>query len=241
MPNTIDLNCDAGEVSRKIDDSMLPFVTSCNICCGAHAGDKDLIQGTIRKAIQLGVSIGAHPSYPDRVNFGRKSIDLPLNELQSNLLEQISYVKEMTETLGGKLRHVKPHGALYHDVLRNEELAKMFIEAVASVDSELQIYGQAESTFGQHCDRLQLEFVHEAFGDRRYENKNELRSRSNTDALLSDETEFCNQIKRLLRGEIIDVHGQTHELTVQTICLHSDTPNAVNFAKAAHEIIQQNN
>ncbi len=237
----IDLNCDVGEMSREIDDAMLPWVTSCNVCCGAHAGNAELIEGTIREAIRIGVAVGAHPSWPDRKNFGRQSMNLPIETLRTSLLKQIGFVKQLAETLGGKLQHVKPHGALYHDVQQDDRLAEMLVEVVASIDSKLQIYGLAESAFAQVCTRRQIKFVHEAFGDRRYESKNALRSRSHGDALLSDETDFRNQIGGLLRGEIIDVHGQPHDLNVQTICLHSDTPNAVKFVKTAYEIIHQNN
>lgn len=241
MPNTIDLNCDAAEISREIDDSMLPHVTSCNVCCGAHAGDHELIEGTIRKAIELGVYIGAHPSYPDREHFGRKTMDLSIEKLRTSVLEQIAFVKQLTESLGGTLQHVKPHGALYHDVVRDERLAAMFIDGVSSIDSRLAIYGQADSTFAAACSEKGVRFVHEAFGDRSYESKLALRSRIHDDALLCSETDFRDQIQRLLDGEVIDIHGQTRRLTVQSICLHSDTPNAVNFARIAHEIIQQHN
>lgn len=241
MPSSIDLNCDAGEVSRVIDDAMLSFVTSCNVCCGAHAGSEALIKGTISEAIRLGVAIGAHPSWPDRTNFGRQSMNLPIDELRNSLLEQILFVKQATESLGGQLQHVKPHGALYHDVLKDDQLAAMFLDLVTSIDSSLLVYGLANSPMANACSQRNIRFVHEAFGDRRYEDGVSLRSRKHDDALLIEETDFLIQIRHLIDGKVIDVSQQSHQLTVQTICLHSDTPNAVNFARLAHELISTRN
>jgi len=237
----IEINCDVGELSTEIDHSILPFVGSCNVCCGAHAGDETLIEGTIRKAIELGVGVGAHPSWPDRENFGRRTMDLPLDELKASLVEQISFVKRITQSNGGRLQHVKPHGALYHDVLHKPELAKLLVDVVSEIDSELAIYGQAGSAFAATCEAGGLKFKHEAFGDRRYESATQLRARTNNDALIETEAEFCDHVGRLINGMVVDVHGLTHNLPVQTICVHSDTPNAINFARLAHEIIKQRN
>jgi len=234
---TIDINCDAGETSREIDDSILPFVSSCNVCCGAHAGDEQLITGTIKKSIELGVKVGAHPSWPDRENFGRQTMDLPLDQLKVSLREQILFVKTITESNGDRMQHVKPHGALYHDVLRRPELAKLLLEIVSSIDPALAIYGQAGSGFAKMCQLSGLQFVHEAFGDRRYESATELRARSKGDGMIETETEFCDHVGRLIKGTVLDIHGQSHQLPVETICLHSDAPNAINFARLAHEII----
>lgn len=234
---TIDINCDAGEISREIDDSILPFVSSCNVCCGAHASDEQLITGTIKKAIELGVKVGAHPSWPDRENFGRETMDLALDQLKASLREQILSVKTITESNHARMQHVKPHGALYHDVLRRPELAALLIEIVSAIDPTMAIYGQAGSGFAEMCKSSGLRFVHEAFGDRRYESATELRGRSNGDGIVETEAEFCDHVGRLIKGTVIDIHGQAHQLPVETICLHSDTPNAINFARLAHEII----
>ena len=237
----IEINCDAGEINREIDDSILPFVSSCNVCCGAHAGDAALIEGTIQKAIELGVNVGAHPAWPDRENFGRRTMELPLDELKASLLQQIAHVKQVTESNGGVLHHVKPHGALYHDVLRNPEIATLFLDVLTEIDSGLSVYGLAGSTFAESCKDRGIQFVHEAFGDRRYEAATELRARTNSDALIETEADFCNHMGKLTAGSVIDIHGQSHRLPVQTICLHSDTPNAINFARLAHGILKEKN
>ena len=237
----IEINCDAGEISKEIDDSILPFVSSCNVCCGAHAGSPELIEGTIQKAIELGINVGAHPSWPDRENFGRRSMELPLSELKASLLEQILSVKQITQSNGGVLHHVKPHGALYHDVLRNPEIASLVLDVVSEIDSNLVVYGLAGSSFATKTDQHQLRFAHETFGDRCYESAFELRDRTRNDALIETESDFCDHFKQLLSGCVVDIHGQTHRLPVHTICLHSDTPNAINFARLAHGILKEEN
>ncbi|QEG22585.1 LamB/YcsF family protein [Mariniblastus fucicola] len=239
--SAIEINCDVGELSRAIDDAILPLVTACNVCCGAHAGDIELIQGTIREAIRLGVNIGAHPSWPDRDNFGRVSLEISTDELRSSLSQQIEMVKEHVESCGGTLKHVKPHGALYHDVLHREELGELFIEVVLGFDSNLAVYGQAGSTFANQCAKHGLRFVHEAFGDRRYESATKLRSRNHSDALIESDTDFREHFQRLINGQVLDVHGRLSQIPVETICLHSDTPNAIAFARLAREIIGKQN
>lgn len=234
----IEINCDVGELSKEIDDSILPFVSSCNVCCGVHAGDDDLIDSTIAKAIELGVNLGAHPSWPDREHYGRKSMNLPLDELKSSLRDQILYIKDKVESKQGILRHVKPHGALYHDVLCKPEIATLFMNVISEIDSGLAIYAMAGSEFAENCTEQGLRFVHEAFGDRRYESATQLRSRNHNDALIESKADFCDHIERLLSFKIVDIQNVTHRMPVQTICLHSDTPNAIEFARLAHEIIQ---
>ena len=235
----MEINCDVGELSREIDDAILPWVDACNVCCGAHAGDTELITGTIREAIRLGVVVGAHPSWPDRENFGRRSMmDLSVEQLRDSLYNQIIFVKDLVEAEGGELRHVKPHGALYHDVLHREKLASCFKEVVCSVDPGLSIYGMAGSEFGTACEAEGIGFVQEAFGDRRYESGDRLRSRDQDDALIDNEADFKTHLQQLLSGTVVDVHGTAHPLTVDTICIHSDTPHAVKFAKLAHAAIK---
>ena len=152
--------------------------------------------------------------------------------------QQILFVKNIVESEGGRLRHVKPHGALYHDVLQQEELANCFMEGVRSVDPELSIYGMAGSSFGKACTTAGFRFVPEAFGDRRYESGLSLRSRDNDDALIDSEADFQAHLRRLLSGSVVDVHGNANPLTVDTICIHSDTPHAVKFAQLAHAAIK---
>ncbi|MGI9456563.1 MAG: 5-oxoprolinase subunit PxpA [Aeoliella sp.] len=239
MPASIDLNCDVGEVSFERDYSLLPLFSSCNVSCGVHAGDSVLIGSTLREALRLGVAVGAHPSYPDRTNFGRISMDLPPTELAEQLRDQIAKIQGMVESLGGRLQHVKPHGALYHDVAKDVHLAETVVEVVRQLSPTLAFYGQSGSHLAEICENKQVRFVHEAFGDRRYQNRTTLRSRAHTDAVLSDREEFQQQLLSLLEGFVVDVDGQKHALCVQTICLHSDTPQALEFAQLARHTCKE--
>lgn len=234
----IDLNCDVGEISSELDSALLPYVSSCSVSCGVHAGDLGLMESTIREAIGQGVSVGAHPSYPDRDNFGRVSMDVPTNVMAEQLHTQISTVKQIVKSAGGQLRHVKPHGALYHDVVRREELANALLNVVGAIDSELAIFGQADSGLADLCERRGISFVHEVFGDRRYLDGHTLVPRSEPKAVIESVADFERQLKHLLSGNIEDQNGQRHRITAQSICLHSDSPHSVEFAKRAQQLIK---
>lgn len=240
MHDSIDLNCDVGEVSFELDSQILPLVSSCNVSCGSHAGDTDLIAKTLAEAIRLGVAVGAHPSYPDRENFGRVSMPLAPQELVAELREQIGLVRSMAESLGGELHHVKPHGALYHDMQTNEPLAVAVVDLVRELNPELAFYGQADSPLAGICTAAGVRFVHEAFGDRRYADATTLRPRTGPDAVVDNQDDFLQHLSRLHHGHVIDHAGREHPLTVQTICLHSDTPHAATFAQAANRYFEEN-
>jgi len=232
----MEINCDVGEVSREIDDAILPWVSACNVCCGEHAGDEELIVGTICEAIRLGVSIGAHPSWPDRENFGRRSMNLAPSEFKATMNDQIRFIKSLVEAEGSKLDHVKPHGALYHDVIADTELARQLYEVVKSIDPSLVVYGMAGSVLEDLATTMGVRFVHEVFGDRRYDSRFKLRSRSESDALIDNEKDFQDHWRQLVSGKISDISGQVHSVPVESICIHSDTPNAIQFARLANEL-----
>lgn len=236
MMTNIDVNCDVGEISFANDRALLPFVSSCNVCCGAHAGDPALITSTIREAIRLGVAVGAHPSYPDAANFGRRSLQMPLNELSDQLQLQISTVKAITESFGARLQHVKPHGALYHDVNSQHDIANVLLDVVGEIDPELAVMGQADSDLAAYCHRKSRPFIHEAFGDRRYANRTTLTPRGSQGAVIDHQTDFDYQMHHLMKGQIVDAEGKTHSLTVQSICLHGDSEQAVQFASRIQQL-----
>ncbi len=239
MTTSIDINCDVGEVSFENDAALLPFVSSCNVCCGAHAGDPVLITSTIREAVRQGVAVGAHPSYPDAANFGRVSMQMPLNEFSDHLRFQIATVKAIVESFGGKLQHVKPHGALYHDVIERQDLAKMLLDVIAEIDPQLFVMGQADSEFAVTCRDRQQAFIHEAFADRRYANQTSLVSRRLASSVIDCEADFDEQIQNLLAGRIQDSTGNVHKLTVQSICLHGDSEHAIPFANRIQQLFQE--
>lgn len=236
---SIDLNSDVGEVSHEIDHAILPWVSSCNVSCGAHAGDRELIGATVRVAVGLGVAIGAHPSYPDRERFGRCSLVLPIEELLESLRDQIQLVQSLIVEQDAALHHVKPHGALYHDLASNERLATALVDLLLEVAPGASLYGQAGSPLEALCESRGVRFVHEAFGDRRYEDGDSLRDRSQPDALLEEGPAFDQHFRELLGGAVVDAHGQRHRLVIDTICLHSDSPGAVGLARRAHQLLEE--
>jgi UPF0271 protein len=164
-------------------------------------------------------------------------MDLSRDKLRNTLHEQISFVQSIAEEEGGRLSHVKPHGALYHDVIAKAELADCLAKVVCSIDPGLPIFGIAGSDLADIYGEHGIHFVHEAFADRRYASRTQLRSRLERDALIEDESVFRDHIRLLLRGKVADVDGQIHELPIDSICIHSDTPNAVAFARIARETI----
>lgn len=241
MLETVDLNCDVGEVSIELDGQLLPLVSSCNVSCGTHAGDLDLIAGTLEEAIRQGVAVGAHPSYPDGENFGRTSMVLPPAQVVESVHRQVEWLGKLTASLGGTLSHVKPHGALYTDMVRNRSLATSIVELVRNHFPNLLFYGQADTHLAEICDQNRVGFVHEVFSDRRYDNQQTLRPRARADAVIISEDDFLAQLSTLHRGHVVDTNGQRHKLTVQTICLHGDTPGAIRFAQLANSYFQQQN
>jgi 5-oxoprolinase (ATP-hydrolysing) subunit A len=225
MEKTIDLNCDIGEsygAWRMGDDvALLDLVSSANIACGFHAGDPSTIDATVCAAAQRGVAIGAHPSYPDLAGFGRRSMDISADDIESGVLYQIGALTAFVDSYGAKLHHVKPHGALYNDASRNEALAKAVARAVARADVPLTLVGLPGSALLAAGREAGLATAAEGFCDRAYEPDGSLRSRTRKGALISDPDQCARQAVELASG------GR-----VQTLCIHGDTPGAASIALA---------
>lgn len=239
--NKIDLNCDMGELmpgeKNNYDEEIMPFISSCNISCGFHSGNPKIIEKTILLAIENKVKMGAHPAYNDRENFGRISKRTEHDELMSDLRYQICALKSMTESLGGTLHHVKPHGALYNDMVKDKRLTESFIELVKEIDPNLKIYALAQSQVIELCKVHQIRGVQEGFADRRYDLVNKLRSRELAGSLLHDEKEVIEQVNRFLKGKVQLFSGKMEPLTIESICLHSDTPGAVELSKKIQQFL----
>lgn len=223
----IDLNCDMGELEDSVHEAaLMQFITSANIACGGHAGDESTMERTARLALERGVRIGAHPGYPDRANFGRIEMAMPPSEIVDSLVEQILRLEAVVTRLGGAIVHVKPHGALYNVAVRNAEIAGAIGEAVARWNRAAIIFGLAASPMLDVWRDMGLRAAGEAFADRRYEPDGTLRSRKFPDALITDPQEAAAQAVRLARSG-----------TAQTICVHGDTPGAVEILRACHDAL----
>ncbi|MEM1216153.1 MAG: 5-oxoprolinase subunit PxpA [Bacteroidota bacterium] len=234
----IDLNCDTGELlpgqNHNFDADLMPYLSSCNVACGFHSGTPWVMEQTIRAALAAGVAVGAHPSYADRTNFGRVSVAEKLNVLRAQWRYQISAVKGMVESLGGQLAHVKPHGALYNDLAKNERLATAFVEVVKSIDPNLKIMVLAHSLAIDCCLAQGMQPIREGFADRRYVAVNALQSRQQEDAVLHRIKAVLNQVNGFLKGEVTLASGDIVPVQIESICLHSDTPGAVMLSHQIH-------
>jgi UPF0271 protein len=219
---TMDLNCDMGELPDAAHEAaLMQYITSANIACGGHAGDEATMERTARLAIERGIRTGAHPSYPDRANFGRFEMVLADDEIERTVREQIERLENVVRGLGASITHVKPHGALYNVAARDERVARAIGRAIAAWKPDTPLFGLLGSPCLEWWRGMGLNTTAEAFADRRYEPDGSLRSRKFPDALITDPKEAAAQAARFAR-----------EGKAQTLCVHGDTPGAVEILKA---------
>jgi 5-oxoprolinase (ATP-hydrolysing) subunit A len=234
----VDLNADLGEGAPD-DAELLALVSSANIACGWHAGDARLMQATVTAALARGVAIGAHPSYPDRENFGRSEMQLKPAEVRADLIYQIGALDALVRAAGGRLHHVKPHGALYNQAARDAVLADAIAAAVLDVNPALAVYGLAGGELLKAAERAGLRAVAEVFADRGYRADGSLVPRSQPGAFVEDTTEAVARTLRMVREGVVQaVTGETVPLQAQTICLHGDGAHALAFARAIHAALK---
>ncbi len=233
----IDINCDLGESYGHFqigaDEQVFPYISSCNIACGFHGGDPLHIERTIERALQHGVRIGAHPSYPDLAGFGRRYMQIPPDELRALIKYQVAALKGMTESAGGTLAYVKPHGALYNRAADDPVEARALLDALLEIDPGLALMGLAGSLLEQMAADEKRPFIAEGFADRRYSAAGRLLPRTRPNALLPTPEEAAAQACRLVldKGVVCDT-GTFVALQVQSICVHGDHPAAPQVLQA---------
>ena len=240
MNRKIDINCDMGESYGNYivgnDEVIFPYIDSCNIACGVHAGDPYHIEKTIDLAIQNGTRIGAHPGYPDLQGFGRRVIPISQAELSSYIKYQVAALKGMVESKGDRLAYVKPHGALYNEIAKNEEVAITVYSAIKSIDDSLSVMGLAGSHVDQILDKIGLTYIPEAFADRQYEADGKLRSRNLLNALIHNGEKAANQVLSIANeGKTYSLEGDEVLINADSFCIHGDNPSAVDILKAIRE------
>lgn len=242
--NSIDLNCDLGEgvVADEVEMALLDCVTSVNIACGGHAGDAATMRRLAIGCVDRGIGIGAHPSYPDRAGFGRDSLGMGPKEIGSTVASQLrAFLAAIRDVRGARVVHIKPHGALYHDAMRNNAVADAIREAAMSVVPEAMLMGQAGASGLEHWRSEGASVVSEAFADRRYEPDGSLRSRKLEGALLETVAEVAAQALSIAHdGHVRLADGSSLTITAETICLHSDTPGAAESAREVHRVLVAN-
>ncbi len=243
---SIDLNCDMGESfgawTMGRDDELMNYVSSVNIACGFHAGDATTIRQTIESAVKNNVAVGAHPSFPDLQGFGRREMNLPAQEIYDTVLYQIAAVKGICESNGVKLHHVKPHGALYNLAAKDKETARSIATAVYALDPHLIFYGLANSFLISEAHALNLTTASEAFSDRTYQSDGSLTPRNQPNALIKNTDQALSQVLQIIQNHsVTTIDSQAVALEAQTICIHGDGENAVEFAKEIHQKLLENN
>jgi UPF0271 protein len=231
MKLSVDLNADLGEGSGH-DAELFEVITSANIATGFHAGDSDTMHVAISDAMQHGVAIGAHPSFFDRENFGRKELNLSNEEVFDAVAYQLGIFQAIASAVGVRPNHVKPHGALYNMAVRNGNLADAIARAIESVDPKLILFAPDNTELARAGDAHGLQVAPEIFADRNYLNNGWLVPRTRADALLHDPKEAAQRVLRMLReGKVRSVEGRDVAVRGETICVHGDTPGAVEFAR----------
>jgi UPF0271 protein len=231
---SVDLNADVGE---GMDDAeLLPYVTSANVACGVHAGDPTTMDQTVLAAISRGVRVGAHPGYADRANFGRVFVEMSADDIENLIVFQVGALAGFVRSRGGTLTHVKPHGALYHSAGEFPDVARAIAEGVRRVGADLVLVGAAGSLLIGAGEDAGLAVAEEGFADRRYRPDGTLVPRGEAGALLLDPEEAAEQAVGLARdGVAVAQDGTRVTVQADTICLHGDTPGAVEIAKRIHE------
>ena len=235
---TIDLNADLGE-GAPFDAELLQIVSSANIACGGHAGDSESMAATVRSAIANGVAVGAHPGYADRDGFGRESGFMSGDALYESLTGQVTALADIAAELGARLSHVKPHGALYNDALRNRDLADIIARVIADAPGEPAFMGMAGTELERSANQHGLDFVAEAFVDRAYEPDGTLVSRKEPGAVHEDLAVATTQAVRLAEdGETTARNGEIVKVRADTLCIHGDTPGAAEKARAVRDVLE---
>ncbi|AKL94785.1 lactam utilization protein B-like protein [Clostridium aceticum] len=241
---TVDLNCDMGEGfgAYKIgyDRELLDYVTSVNIACGFHAGDPIVMDKTVALAIEKGVAIGAHPGFPDLLGFGRRNMHISPEEAKAYMIYQIGALQGFVKAHGGKLHHVKPHGALYNMAAKDYQLARALVEAVREIDDDLIFMGLANSMMIKTAKEVGIKTAEEVFADRNYQGDGSLVPRNLPDAIIHDDGMCVDRVIKMVKEKsVMTVDQEEIRIKADTICLHGDHPSALLFAEKLHRALLQ--
>lgn len=236
----VDINCDLGEGCDN-DAELMKYISSANIACGFHAGDADTMKHTVELAVENDVAIGAHPGYRDRDNFGRTNMQLTAKEVYEIVTEQITTLNEVAKSCGAHLSHVKPHGALYNQAAKDNELAATIAQAVRDFNNELILYGLSGSVSITEAKKLNLKSASEVFADRTYQNDGSLTPRTQSNALIHDARESATQVLNMVKyGRVRSTDGVMVAINAETICIHGDGEHAVHFTKTINQTLRDN-
>jgi UPF0271 protein len=236
---SVDLNCDMGE-GMEDDAAIMPFISSVNIACGYHAGDEVTMRRTVGLAMERHVAVGAHPSYPDKENFGRVDMlaekTISYEAIPAMLTDQLLVMQNICKAYGISLHHVKPHGALYNRAAKDPALRAILCETIRRFDPSLLLYGLSGSAIGAEAERYGLSFVQEVFADRGYRDDGSLTPRTEAGALIEDPALAIRQALQIIReGKLVTSTGTVISLAAGTVCIHGDGKQAAVLARAIHD------
>lgn len=237
MKNKIDINCDLGE-GMENDEALMHFISSANIACGFHAGDVNTIQKTINLCLKYNVKIGAHFSFDDKHNFGRTEMKLSDDHLYQLVSTQIRLMDDASNAAGGKLVHVKPHGALYNMASQDPVLSAVIVKAIQDFNDDLILFGLSGGHLISEGKRAGLKIANEVFADRTYQENGQLTPRSQKNAMIDNVHELKKHVMWMVRSGLVhSTKGHPIPVEIDTICIHGDGPYAVDFAKKIHELL----
>jgi UPF0271 protein len=241
----MDINCDMGEsfgaYKLGLDEEVIKYITSANIACGYHAGDPLVMERTISLAKEHGVSVGAHPSFPDLMGFGRRNMDATLPEIKGYVIYQIGALQAFAKAQGLRVEHVKAHGALYLMAVEDEKISEALVEAIASVDKDLifvALAGSKGEKMTKIGEKIGLRVAYEAFPDRAYTPEGTLVSRRQPGAVIKEPDVVAQRALMMAKeGKVVAIDGTEIPLQAETLCVHGDTPGAVNLVKNIRETL----
>lgn len=240
----IDLNSDLGESFGNyeigMDDEIIKLVSSVNIACGWHAGDPNVMAKTVKKAIMNGTAIGCHPGFPDLMGFGRRVMKVSPLELKNYVKYQIGALNAFVQSEGGRLQHVKPHGAMYNMAAKDKSLADAIAEAVYEVDPELILMGLSGSYLLESAKERGLKTASEVFADRAYQSDGSLVPRSQEGAVIHDKEKAVSQVVQMVKeNTVTSIDGQVISIDAESICVHGDNEQALAFVKLIHKRLDE--
>ena len=239
MKSSIDLNSDLGEGAGS-DEELLSLVSSANIASGFHAGNADSMRQAISAARSRGVAVGVHPSFFDRENFGRRELPITCEQLYDIINFQLGTFQAIAQTAGALVRHVKPHGALYNMAARELRIAEPIVRAIHDVDPTLLLFAPGSSALAAAAEARGVTVVAEVFADRGYMKDGSLVPRGRPGAVLDDPQAAASRVVRMLQeGKVRSIDGQDVAITAETVCVHGDTPDAVAFARALRQKLEE--
>jgi len=234
----LNINCDLGEGLNN-EHLIMPLINSCNIASGGHAGNTKSMIECVEISIRCNVEIGAHPSYPDRLNFGRKKMEISKPELSYSIITQIESLETIASSYGKKLHHIKAHGALYNEMISDIDLADFYLDTIKEYKSKYSIYIPYKSEIEKLASKRGFDIIYEVFGDRNYNDDLSLVSRQKENAIINDPKEVINHLTSIINSNAVKtITGDTRKIIFDTICIHSDTNNAIEILKEINRVFK---